>query len=388
MLLGQFLPGFLDKNLRQMRRFATPDNMVTATVEALDDRTILRVGDRVIFIRTLTGPQPVHHTADFAIFALAILSMSTNTHITLKSPVTKAAVKTIKDLTYGVKIWMMPGIAPLRLEFADVVDSPLPPNRQGRIMCLSGGVDSTLAALNARATGYTHALLIAGADYPTAKSPGYQELQTRVQATSDLLDLRLLQVETDIRRQPFAWEMLHSLNLAFCLHYMSPQFSGAGFALDNTPVQDIARHPWGNSAPLASLFGFPDFPIDGLGGSMDRAQKVQAIANTAPALLPHLSVCWTNNRTGGNCGVCTKCTQTRMSLLCAGVDDRDIFQNTPPLSELVPRMKMPRHYTALRGFAIRMSEIVLHMPDSPLRDAAIAVETKARRRLARMNPKY
>lgn len=388
MQLSQFLPGIFDKNLRQMRRFQVPSDTVTATVEAQQDRTIISAGNRTIFIRTLNTPQPTHQTADFAVFALAALSMSTNTHITLQSPVTKAAVKAVADLTYATKLWLMPGIAPLRLAFTNVIESPLPQTRNDGILCLSGGVDSTSVAVTARAAGYTHALLIAGADYPTAKSPGYLELQSRVQTTTNLLGLQLVQVETDIRKQPFAWEMLHSFNLAFCLHYLSPQFAFGGFALDNTPVQDLARHPWGNTAALAGLYGFPEFPIAGLGGNMDRNQKVEKIAEVAPQVLPHLSVCWQNIKIGGNCGVCPKCTQTRLNLLCAGVDDRPVFPNHPPLIDLIPKMQLPRHYTALRGFVIRMSEITQRLPEGPLLDAAAKFEARALRRLARMNPKY
>lgn len=388
MNLFHFLPGIFDKNIRHMRRFQSPSATVNATVEALEDRTIIRAGQREIFIRTLNAPQPVHQTADFAVFALAVISMSTNTHITLQSPVTPAAVKAIAELTYATKLWMMPRIAPLRLTLANVVNTPLPQSRKGGILCLSGGVDSTAIAVTAATEGYDHALLIAGADYPTAQSPGYLELQSRVQSAADKLGLRLLQIETDIRKQPFSWEMLHSFNLAFCLHYLSPHFANGAFALDNTPVQDLARHPWGNSAPLAGLFGIPDFAIAGLGGNMDRVEKVAFIHDIAPQVLPHLSVCWQNIKIGGNCGVCNKCTQTRLNLLCAGVDDRPVFPKHPPLADLIPKLKFPRHYIGLRGFVIRMSEITLHLPEGPLRDAAVKVETRALRRLARMNPKY
>ena len=137
----------------------------------------------------------------------------------------------------------------------------------------------------------TRGLLIAGADYPSIEHRGFVDLRSRVSNIMQTLGMSLVVVETDIKKLPFNWEMLHSLNLAMCLSYLSPKFVAGGFAMDNTPQQDLARHPWGNSAALCKTMSLGYFPITPLVGELDRVEKIAAIAERDPALLRQLSVC-------------------------------------------------------------------------------------------------
>jgi len=382
MKINRLISGIFNKNLCHLRQCQQPSDSVLAVVEARPDRTIVRLGDKSFFFRNLSGAQPEHRTADFAVFALAIISMSANIRITLETPVSEDAAQAILNLKYAADLWMMPDVAPLRLDFANVISPTLGAPTAGRILCLSGGIDSTAAAAISSGTGYSHGLLIAGADYPTAEHQGYRELRARVGAMTDILGLGLVEVETDIRKLPFKWEMLHNLNLAACLHYVSPRFVGGGLALDNTAVQDLARHPWGNSGPLCALFGFPGFSIEGLSGHLDRVQKVKVIAAKNPELLRHVSVCWQDQSVGGNCGCCMKCIQTRLNFLCAGVDEDATFPHNPPLEDLVSTLSIPWKYTQLRGTLIRTSEITRYLPQGKLRDRMLAYETAVKRQVA------
>jgi hypothetical protein len=386
MNLTSKISSIFNKNYHQFLRSQKPDGTVDAHVARHDDRTVVTVGDHSFFVRVLGAPQPDQSLADFAIFGLAIISMSANLHIRLTSAVSADAVQTIADLAYAIKIWTLPGVAPLRLDCLNVVPTPLPAERKGRILCLSGGVDSTAAAIIARDRGYTHGLLIAGADYSHADHPGFQDLSARVRAAAEILGLELIQIETNLRKLPFKWEMLHSLNLGSCLHYVAPLFAGGAFALDNTIVQDLARHPWGNSSPLAEMFGTPAFPIERLGGHLDRVQKLKSIAAQAPDVLPHLSVCWKDTSTGGNCGVCEKCVRTRLAFVCAGVDDAATFPNHPPIADLVKNFVLPKRYTLLRGLHLRVSEVMRYLPEGDLRDILLKQEDEIRKQIVLLQP--
>ena len=310
-----------------------------------------------------------HATVDFAVYGLAGLSMSAGLSLTIDDPVSRAMASTLARMTQAFDLLALPRLHPLRITLTQVVDDPAVPVPDRGLLCLSGGIDSTFAATEARHHGVTHGLLIAGADYPDAECAGYRELRQRVDGIARRLGLQLTEVRTTIRTVPFRWDMLHALNLAMCLTFLAPDFRQGAFALDNTLLQDLARHPWGNSAGLASTLGQRSFPIHSYGQNHDRVEKLRAIAATDPGLLPLLSVCWRDTAQGGNCGACTKCVMTRLNLLAISQPEAAMFPDAPPLQAALSALRPSRKPRVARGELLRLSENLWHLPDDPRHDA-------------------
>ncbi len=316
------------------------------------------------FIESDAVAQADHGRADFAAFGLAILSMSTGLSIRLDQPVSRGVAGALQRLAQAFDLWQWPGVHPLRL-WLPVIASDVAPQGEARIICASGGVDSTSSAIEARADGFTHGLLIAGADYPHDSVMAYGQLKYRVGAICSTLGLALVEVRTSLRRAPCNWEMLHSLGLAMCLYFVSPGFRAGGFALDNSLVQDLARHPWGNSAALAWIVGSGPFPIRGYGEHRDRVDKLRLIAARAPELVGQLSVCWRDTGSGGNCGACDKCTWTRLALLCCGLEESAAFPSAPPLADALRSRGVPQRLFNVKGMHVRLVELLWHLPEGP-----------------------
>lgn len=349
-------------------------------------RAEIAAGQQGFFIESeAIGPDD-HPRADFAALGLAVLSLSGGNAYRLEQPVSRGVAQMLQRLAQAFDLWQVSGLHPLRLWLPDIAND-LPPRGKGQVICASGGVDSTSSAIEARAKGgATHGLLIAGADYPHHAHAAYGELKSRVAASCGELGLGLVEVKTSLREIPCNWEMVHCVALAMCLYFVSPRFASGGFALDNSLVQDMARHPWGNSAAMARVLGSGPFPITGYGEDRDRIDKVRMIAAQGPQVLDRIAVCWRDVSTAGNCGRCSKCIWTRLDFLCAGIDDRGAFPLAPPLESLIPSIDIPAPLVNLRGMHVRCTELLWHLPEGRIRSLVALHVARLRDAMRRLEP--
>ena len=377
-----------NKRLRDHSRTATPRETLRASADVRGAELTVGFGNRSFFIRRADPFVPGDTMPDAAVLGLAILSMSHNIEFTLERPISPAAAGVIERLEYATYLWMMPGNAPLRLRYEVGQTPPPAPGRRDKILCLSGGVDSTQAAIEAvTGHGYTHGLLVAGADYAGAAEPGFIDLKDRVARIADRLGLELLVVETNIRQLKMNWNMLHTVNLAMCLNALQDRAAEGAVAMDNSLTQQLARHPWGNNSEMVAALSSEALPIRPLGERVTRVQKVGVIAAHDPALMTDLSVCYHDTSTGGNCGRCEKCVRTRLAMVCAGLEQQPTFPETEPLEDLVCRIKVRRRSVqAMRGQLVFTSDIERRLPSGPLRDAVSELAERVYKTLLAREP--
>ena len=352
-------PPLRSKALRRLRKYfpnwakmleydarQISDGVDEATGVWNDDRAIVICGGLSFFLKSpLVRQEP--KVWDFAVFGLAAISMYTNRTIRFDKPVSASAARAIEKLNYIYRVWSLVSISQPRLELANIVPDPVNfTPTLGKIICLSGGIDSTSAAICAKAeTAYTHGLLIAGADYPSADHAGFIELEKRVKANAKIIGLDVIVVETDFRKMPMDWGLQHSFLLAMALHYHSASFEEASYSIDSMPAHELIQHPWGNCSALLHAFSTDYLPFVTYGHLFSRSERARIIADFDNALLPQISVCWVDTSTGQNCGRCMKCQRTRAVFNLIGADTTTMFVNDPgPLR--VDDFKIPENYKA------------------------------------------
>lgn len=282
------LRNLTDRRFREVRRHANPAETVTASVTLSGREPIVTCGRYRFVLRGPDGIAEAHEVVDFAAFGLAVLSMSANIEIHLDGPISEPTAHAIDNMAHAFAPCGMPRVAPLRPRPNTIVAAPPAPDTNHKLPCMSGGIDSTASGVtDGRAQGFTHALLIAGADYASAETSGYLGLRERVQRICAPLDLSLVEVETDIRRLPFLRGMLHGLNLIMCLHFVAPRFAAGAFACDNTPAQDLASTPGATTAP------FPALPASRTSRSRASAARLTGSKNSRPSRrsIPTSSAC-------------------------------------------------------------------------------------------------
>lgn len=329
-------------------------------------------------------------TADFAAYSLAALSMSNGIEFTLENPVSAQTADNIRNLTNIYDVWAIGRLAPLRVNLPNVKENQLPelPDpRAAGLVCLSGGIDSTYAAITGAQNGsVSSGMLIAGADYENAQTPAFKELRNRVEKLTDRIGISVEIVETDVRKHRLDWEMMHSLVLAACLTFRQTDYQQGHIGLDHAGYQELVLHPWGNNSVLPHYYSTAQFPITGVGRHQRRFDKLAAIAQHDAKLPAMLSVCYHDVSRGENCGSCTKCVGTRILFQTLGLDDSTAFRQRGDLVKHIKALKVPKKASFLRAVYVRISEFVEVVPNGNVRDALVQYKSELRRRIEKTAP--
>lgn len=351
----------------------------TAHVKTVANGVEIEAGPASFAMRVIDGEWADPGFADYAAFGLAAASVSNGLEITLETPVSVGAAKSIHSVSNAFRLWAIDRLSPVRVNVPNTLESVAQSNRARRVICLSGGIDSTFAAVQAFENGNLDSfLLIAGADYPHSNHHGFIELRDRVSVIAERFNKPLTIVETSIRQTGINWELTHGFNLAACLHFLSGSFSAGGFALDNAIFQDFVRVPWGNNSALPNLFSTMQFPIEGYGAFETRVSKLWKIHAFDPNLVEQISVCWRDKTKGGNCGKCRKCIETRIAFRALGISDKKTFQEHPALEDEVVKFHVSPKHSQLRGQLVRVGELVDALEDGDLRSLLVQHESRLR----------
>ncbi len=333
------------------------------SVDIVGNEATVHLGTSSFKIRSEFGQLLEHEVMDFALFGALAFAVRNNADVETDIPVTQRAVQAIRNAVDILDMWRVRRSYPVAFRCTNIVPDPSPRTDADELICLSGGIDSTYAAMIGTQSGtLKHGLLIAGADYPSAEAPGFVELRARVQALSDKLGIDLIVAETSIRSLPVYFNISHGFILAMMLAFHAPGMKKGNIASDFTLAQEYGYAPWGNSRPLVETLGDTWFPIAHLGTEVGRTAKLAAIANTDPELLSELSFC-IDKRQGGNCGVCEKCVRTKLNMLAAGVAPEPYFVENFDLAAQLAKLKMPSTTFAMRRHMVFLKDIQSSLPE-------------------------
>ncbi|WP_372604928.1 hypothetical protein [Actibacterium sp.] len=327
----------------------------------------------------LDGPdrgQERGQTYDFAVYALIAVGLAKGIGFRFPYPISTEVQTRVRENLFVWDAWRKKHLRSTAFEFSQVA-APRPRAESGGIIALSGGIDSTYGALIAKhQLGITDALLIAGADYSDAGQAGFVDLRRRVQAIADLIGLRLHVLETDIRSLGINWTYLHPMVLAACLHYAGGGLKHGVFSSDSTFWIDLTSTSSANYPGFIETLSTDQFPLSHVGSNATRVDKLKFLDEMLPQVFDHMSVCWKDTATGGNCGTCEKCRRTQLCMVSAGLDPRRMFPNYQPLAEIFDATPLPRKRDKILTQGQYFTKSLRHLPIGPERDAAIRMLTR------------
>ena len=199
---------------------------------------------------------------------------------------------------------------------------------EARGVFLSRGVDSLFAAAR-DGDGLTAAVHAVGLEPRHDAQVSDREADLAGGAAADL-GLAPVVVRTNVRElsDPVFpnWEDFVAPGLAFCAHALA---GGLRSMLVASGDDYATVEPCGTSPLLDPLYSSEAMTIEHAPITHSRLRKVAWLAAERPDLIPHLKVCYAENRTD-NCGHCGKCTLTMGALLAAGALDRATQFGGPP----------------------------------------------------------
>ncbi len=304
-------------------------------------------------------------TDDFAAFALAAIAQSDGVAFRLDGAVSQSAIDSLHRLESVYRDWGMlaPGRHWIEAERVVAGPSPLP----GKLMCLSGGMDSTYAAFSDERREGAAALLVAGADYRKLYGPGFREVEQRVGRIAQELGLSMEVVETDIRKFRMNWRMVHPMVLAACAHLLSRQYGHLNIAADFSLEQERTLGPWGNHSLVVPNLSGDAMKVRQRGEQVARVEKYRQVVAAAPALVPIITVCFKDKSHGGNCGRCYKCLIHRIAIGIAGGDVSGVFEHMPDPAAALSSLPIPADPVVAAPSRLFDEDLLRNLPaDSPL----------------------
>jgi hypothetical protein len=308
---------------------------------------------------------------NFALLALALVSMSSGHAFHFSEPVTSSALSQVRRYARVLQV-MKPNIFYSPVVLCPNVIEDHPSAGTDSIVCLSGGVDSTYAAM-VRRDAFQYAMFVRGADYPLNATSILEGLAQRVTRTSQELGLTPIIVDSNLKDYLSEYSLQNTGFLAACLQFAGSRFAAAAWGADDSHWGELVVYPWGNNAGLAQCLSLAGLPIAHIGGSVSRSEKVAEIARQHPSLFTNISVCYKYRETADNCGRCEKCMRTRLNLQAIGDEQTRVacemmlFGNQADLPSYVRKVRIPEDAKRLKRAILNYQELSIALPEGELK---------------------
>lgn len=336
-------------------------------------RAELSFGGKDYFIEIDRDPDE-NGAYDFLAWMVLCLAMRRGIRARLDAPISYGAARA---LTRVAALWAarMPAIShPLDLDLPNLVPDPPRPNGGG-LLCLSSGADSTYAGLRARRRGVSHALMIHGADFSINMQTAFDDRHALVENMAAEFGLDLITVRTDLFRSLRPSHGYFTLVLMACLTFAGRGRSVAEFSADQTAANMLMMFGNGNMYGIEDYMKTPALDVSLVGTTESRAEKLRAIHEHAPQLLPEMRFCHDNPSDGSNCGQCEKCMRTRLALEMEGFPQTLVFSDEADPIRFYESYEFRDEYLA-RVTLFRLEEAIDALTDA---DAKARLADRCRR---------
>jgi hypothetical protein len=256
---------------------------------------------------------PVQDAAPFLASTL-LHAMWRGEDLEIKAPVSEALLARCDHIQRIYRAWDS-SLRPSEVRVAGSVTSGERP--PGRACFFSRGVDSMFSAGTSPGDGpITHLVYCEGND-PIMDARVSGQDHRLAGEVADRIGLPLLTVSSNLRTMTdpvVDWADLFGAGLSSVAHCLG---GGVGCVVIPSSADYVSQGPCGSSPLLDPLFSTERVRVAHGTIEYHRADKVAALVAQRPDLVPHLKVCYRENRVD-NCGRCTKCLWTMVCLEAAG----------------------------------------------------------------------
>lgn len=327
--------------------------VIRARVE--EDRSKARVSRRVIFgwageaersiSWEITGPKAALPSPlvrqDLAAAALIYLAMREGCDLHIEGAVSERLLENLDEFQYRWSLWRPDLYRVVQLsadaEIAEGRDRA--ERRDTAAITFSGGVDSTATILrhHAKLAGRASrriktAVLIKGFDIPLDRVEGWQVVVESAARTLADIGVPLCVVETNWRAATQAnWEMEFAAGMLSCLHQWDEDVDTLIMAADYDYNHFVI--PWGANPITNQLLASDDTSVPFDGGQFTRTEKV-ALIGQWPVGYDALRVCYEDDVSGRNCGVCRKCVMTKLNAIVSGLPVPASLYGPPTVADI------------------------------------------------------
>jgi hypothetical protein len=271
------------------------------------------VGSDVVTVTFRVRGFPLHPHDDAFVPVGLLLGMALGMPVVVEGPVSGPLVDDLRRVRREV-LGLWDGLTDVPLEAPHRVPSA-PPVGPGGVLCFfSGGLDSFYSLLSNR--DVTHVVFVNGFDVPLGDRERRARVGGSLRAAAADLGKTWVEAETDLRAlsdRHVSWGWYYDAGIAAVSLLLSASFREI---LHAAPLTD-ARRPAGLAEAGARTWDNGLALVRRDGGEATRPEKARLLA-TDPTARRYLRVCWQNRAGAYNCGSCSKCLHTMVSLELAG----------------------------------------------------------------------
>lgn len=287
---------------------------VTCSYEADSAISILVGDEKVVF--AVSGAS-ITLNGEAAASAVAVLAMKIDASIVLDRPVSTKYLHGLHHIGAIFHQWF--GFSPVSVASESSTLLTIEKTSGTRVgSFFSGGADS-LYTLLMHLDEITDLILVIGMDIPMADTKQAEVTEHAARMVAEQFGKNLVVIRTNLRasieRASIDWgTQAHGSVMASVGHLLSSEFCKIYIASSHT-YQGL--FPWGSHPVLDHHWGSERLAFVHDGCDATRVQKIKRISENATALSA-LRVCWMSSGGVYNCGVCSKCVRTMISLIAVG----------------------------------------------------------------------
>lgn len=277
---------------------------------------------------------PIAPAPESALVAGLLPAMAVRRAVEVEGAISASVAANLPRLQEAIAGWGI-GLRPVEVRARTATATPAGPRPLGALF--SAGLDSMFAALRWRdelaGLVYVHGL--------TAWPPSglaRDEAADHARRAAAALGLPLAEVATDVRRRvqrDVARRFSLGAVLVCVAHALVPSFGRLVIPFGRFP----ADRAYGTGPRFEPLWSSERMEITGYGSHAPRVAKAAALAEHGD-LLPFLQVC-PKPGASRNCGRCTKCVATALSLQIAGVSRPPSFPRPVGVAEIESLAPVP-----------------------------------------------
>lgn len=280
---------------------------------------------------------------DMAATCFVFHAMSRGEDLHIAGPVSRSLLENLEDLVLSWVNYCPNFYKRIRISADEEVRDQsriCPPNTKNlAIAAFSGGIDASFTAWrhhNGKVGRKTRKILagalIQGFDIPLYNLEAFYTSVASASETLQSINIPLVTVQTNWKNVVCNnWEMEFGDGVATCLMNWQGAVDTALIGSD----MDYRRlvFPWGGSPMTYGMLSNDGFKVIYDGGECPRTEKAETISSWKVAM-SNLRVCWAGPLNGKNCGVCEKCTRTKMNFLAVGAPLPPALPDMPKLSSI------------------------------------------------------
>lgn len=310
---------------------------ISVTVTYNKDLVLLTTGIDTIELHISSSIPINQERQDFAVWFFLPIAMKMGKNLHVNGIGTKRTVKNAKKISQIWSSWMPSHFLDIEVTFDTLVSPSVEKNscKDDSVCFYSGGVDSTYCIANKAVleNKKLSLLTVQGMDYayenhskfnyfiekttPFTEQYGKERIFIRTNAYSIYNKHKVNTKQNHVS---------HIFTLAGCGFLYSGYFKNIVIAADYRIDQQFMVYPWGSNSATNFLFNDGITKLVTENDDITRAEKLPYFLDSE-IMLNSLTFCVNKKSRPHNCGVCSKCTRTKLMFLATTGEIPDIFKN-------------------------------------------------------------